>query len=83
MAHKMNAHLGAVYRMYNDYGSIVRDREERNPNSVNFPEFFPVPLADLPAIPDARYSDAIVKATLLDTTEYERRCAMETVGLLL
>lgn len=25
--------------MYNDYGSIARDRGERNVNSVNFPEF--------------------------------------------
>lgn len=26
-------------RMYNDYGSVQRDKEERNLNSVDFEEF--------------------------------------------
>ena len=32
-------HLASMCRMYNDYGSVRRDREERNLNSVDFPEF--------------------------------------------
>jgi hypothetical protein len=30
---------GCMCRMYNDYGSVARDKAERNLNSVNFPEF--------------------------------------------
>ena len=40
MAYSMNAHIGTFCRMYNDYGSIARDRKEGNLNSVNFPEFW-------------------------------------------
>ncbi|RYC57816.1 hypothetical protein CHU98_g8400 [Xylaria longipes] len=32
-------HLASMCRMYNDYGSIARDSDEANLNSVNFPEF--------------------------------------------
>ena len=32
-------HLASMCRMYNDYGSVRRDREEGNLNSVDFPEF--------------------------------------------
>lgn len=32
-------HLATMCRMYNDWGSVLRDREEANLNSVNFPEF--------------------------------------------
>ncbi|KAL8728452.1 MAG: hypothetical protein Q9181_005339 [Wetmoreana brouardii] len=32
-------HLAAMCRQYNDYGSVARDREEGNVNSVNFSEF--------------------------------------------
>ena len=33
------AHLATMCRMYNDVGSVARDREENNVNSVDFPEF--------------------------------------------
>jgi hypothetical protein len=32
-------HLATLCRQYNDYGSIARDAEEHNLNSVDFPEF--------------------------------------------
>lgn len=32
--------LAVTCRQYNDYGSIPRDRDEKNLNSINFPEFF-------------------------------------------
>ncbi len=32
--------------MYNDYGSLMRDRVERNLNIVNFPEFTCIPRSD-------------------------------------
>ena len=38
-AQDMVRHLASMCRMYNDYGSVRRDREERNLNSVDFAEF--------------------------------------------
>ncbi|KAK2681862.1 hypothetical protein RAB80_003655 [Fusarium oxysporum f. sp. vasinfectum] len=32
-------HATNMCRMYNDFGSIVRDNAERNMNSIHFPEF--------------------------------------------
>jgi hypothetical protein len=39
IARSMNTHLGAFCRIYNDYGSVTRDADEGNINSLNFPEF--------------------------------------------
>jgi hypothetical protein len=39
IAEAMCRHLAVMCRMYNDYGSVARDREEMNLNSVNFPDF--------------------------------------------
>jgi hypothetical protein len=36
---ELGSHLAAMCRMYNDYGSVARDREEGNVNSINFAEF--------------------------------------------
>ena len=58
--------------MYNDYGSITRDLEERNLNGVNFPEFFA----------DVLDQDS-AKATLLDAAKYERQCAVDSAEILL
>ncbi len=76
-AYSMNEHIGAFCRMYNDYGSITRDRNECNLNSVNFPEFF----AD-GAVGTTTALDPI-KATLLDAAAYERQCAKEKADVLL
>lgn len=35
----MCRHLATLCRMYNDWGSAVRDNEEGNLNSLDFPEF--------------------------------------------
>ena len=72
IAYNMDTHIGAYCRMYNDYGSITRDLEERNLNSVNFPEFF-VDRLD----PDSS------KATLIDLAKYERQCAADTAEVLI
>lgn len=80
-AYKMNAHIGAFCRMYNDYGSIARDREEHNLNSVNFPEFF----VDNIASADTSYGDlesSSAKAELLRAAEYERQCAINSAETL-
>jgi hypothetical protein len=39
VAQTLCMHLGRMCRQYNDYGSLVRDLEEVNLNSLNFPEF--------------------------------------------
>lgn len=36
---ELGQHLAVMCRMYNDYGSLARNKAEKNPNSVNFPEF--------------------------------------------
>lgn len=80
-AYKMNAHIGAFCRMYNDYGSIARDREEHNLNSVNFPEFF----ADNIAGESTGYGDfelSSAKEKLLRAAEYERQCAINSAETL-
>ncbi|PSN61439.1 hypothetical protein BS50DRAFT_680871 [Corynespora cassiicola Philippines] len=35
-----NSHSAKQLRMFNDFGSVVRDFEERNLNSTSFPDFF-------------------------------------------
>ncbi|KAJ2985774.1 hypothetical protein NUW58_g5353 [Xylaria curta] len=39
LAEEFCRHLASMVRMYNDYGSVKRDRIETNLNSVDFPEF--------------------------------------------
>ena len=39
LAEDFCSHLAVMSRLYNDFGSIVRDNLEGNINSVNFPEF--------------------------------------------
>ena len=38
LAQDVALHLATLFRMYNDYGSIERDADERHVNSVNFPD---------------------------------------------
>ena len=60
-------HLAAMCRQYNDYGSIRRDRLEKNLNSVNFPEFH----SGNPRHP-AKVTEESVKGSLMWIAEYER-----------
>jgi hypothetical protein len=64
-------HLAAMCRQYNDLGSVVRDQEEANLNSVNFPEFS-VRETVSPTTTDQLVSRK--KRDLLEVAEYERRC---------
>lgn len=80
LAEDLCSHLAVMCRQYNDYGSIARDRNEQNLNSVNFPEFY--------AAQDGRFfqdqtTDADLKATLFDVAEFERECLMATMEKLL
>ncbi|KAK5999068.1 Pimaradiene synthase pbcA [Cladobotryum mycophilum] len=60
-------HLATLCRQYNDYGSIARDREENNLNSVNFSEFHK-------SSNGASQPADGAKKTLLDIADYERQC---------
>ena len=82
-AYKMNAHIGAYCRLYNDYGSVARDREERNLNSINFPEFFTHDDDDGVALEEDADQEATAKAMLREAAEYERHCAVESAEPLL
>ena len=73
----MCRHLATMCRMYNDYGSVARDKTERNLNSVNFPEFETISGTGLAV--DAM--DAKKKA-LFKLAEYERSCLDEALRRL-
>jgi aphidicolan-16beta-ol synthase/syn-copalyl-diphosphate synthase len=67
IAQDLCSHLAAMCRLYNDYGSIVRDEQEGNLNSRNFPEF-EVGVSPAGGDADGR------KKSLWKVAEYERRC---------
>lgn len=62
-------HLAVMSRMYNDYGSITRDRLEANINRINFPEFHNN------LVHDSEDKEQDLKANLLALAQYERQCA--------
>ncbi|MCJ1342374.1 hypothetical protein MMC31_000556 [Peltigera leucophlebia] len=74
VSYRMNWHIGAFCRMYNDYGSIVRDADECNINSVNFPEFFGNGGGDDEL--------NLAKASLHAAAESERECAVDAAEVL-
>ncbi|KAF2864749.1 hypothetical protein BDV95DRAFT_508760 [Massariosphaeria phaeospora] len=72
-------HLATMCRQYNDFGSVVRDHDEKNLNSVNFPEF------DLGAPQQGASAEEVVekrKRDLLAIAQYERRGLNRAVGEL-
>ncbi|KAH8425262.1 uncharacterized protein LDX57_003018 [Aspergillus melleus] len=62
-------------RQYNDYGSVSRDREENNLNSINFPGLQAGYTQEKEEMYDAcsQWSDN-AKQSLLDIANYEREC---------
>ncbi|ORY03144.1 hypothetical protein BCR34DRAFT_573697 [Clohesyomyces aquaticus] len=79
MVWNANSHNAKELRMFNDYGSIPRDAEERNLNSTNFPEFFGSSdsqwLVPNPGGYDPEFSMLQRKAALLEAAQYERKRA--------
>ncbi|KAL9040191.1 MAG: hypothetical protein Q9180_002064 [Flavoplaca navasiana] len=63
-------HLATLCRMYNDYGSLARDRAEMNLNCLNFPEFH---------TGDGPRGEEALKRELFRLAEYERDCLVLTV----
>ncbi|KUJ07080.1 uncharacterized protein LY89DRAFT_743082 [Mollisia scopiformis] len=64
----LSRHLANLYRQYNDYGSVARDRAKGNLNRLNFPEF----------LEEIAYKEAnneeFMKSNLLFIADYEREC---------
>jgi hypothetical protein len=56
-------HISTICRMFNDYGSLERDRAESNLNSMAFPEF-----------EGEQKTESTLRAELVKLTKYERRC---------
>ncbi|KAI1355960.1 hypothetical protein F5Y01DRAFT_268144 [Xylaria sp. FL0043] len=77
VAEDLCRHLSSLCRMYNDYGSLQRDANEKNLNSINFPEFSSLGsnrtgYDDLPR----------AKSELLWIAEYERRGVETSLNVL-
>lgn len=84
LAQDVALHLATLCRMYNDYGSIERDADERNVNSVNFPDM-ETETEDKDTTKDRREGKdggssgeetwfGQRKKELLVLTQYERQC---------
>lgn len=88
LAEDLCRHLASLCRMYNDCGSVRRDADEHNLNSINFPEFH------LPSSPSSSPSSTKeggasegdreqgAKSELLWIAEYERRGLKTALELL-
>ena len=70
IAQDVSRHVSTMCRMYNDWGSIMRDRKEKNLNSINFPEFYRTGERTNTAVVD----EAGVKKRLSQLFHYERQC---------
>ncbi|KAF2820882.1 hypothetical protein CC86DRAFT_397733 [Ophiobolus disseminans] len=68
-------HLATMCRQYNDYGSIARDAEERNLNSVDFPEFRAAGCSTVEMNGDQANGEAMeeAKRKLMALAEFERK----------
>ncbi|OTA68818.1 Ent-kaurene synthase [Hypoxylon sp. EC38] len=71
VAEDMVRHLASLCRMYNDYGSISRDSDEGNLNSINFPEFH-LDLRGMESIGGSEAAVGNAKDKLMLIAEYER-----------
>lgn len=71
IAHDLSARLASMSRLYNDYGSIARDRAEANINCANFAEFHIDKV-------DTKEEEAELKKKLLMLAEYEREAVDRT-----
>lgn len=81
LAEDMCRHLATMCRQYNDYGSIVRDRAEKNLNSVNFPEFCEEKATGAGPKTVAQLEQKL-KDGLMWVAEYERECCMTALDRL-
>jgi len=67
-------HLATLCRMYNDIGSVARDRVEENLNSLDFPEFHTARTIPL--------QDNVLKDLIYQLATFERKCLELALGNL-
>ena len=82
LARDLCGHLAVMSRLYNDYGSLARDRKEANINSANFPEFHRSHAPSRSALNGEEHTvikESRLKADLLEIAKYERESA-DSVG---
>lgn len=79
LANDLSARLASMSRLYNDYGSIVRDRAEGNINCVNFAEFH----AEIMNSESAEVREMALKKKVLVLAELEREAVEFTRGKLI
>ena len=77
LAQDVCRHATILARQLNDLGSIARDRDEYNLNSVNFPEFFEDFTFDEAV--DNKKREMRIKDSLLQLVEYERAIVKMTM----
>ncbi|KAF7935774.1 hypothetical protein EAE99_002754 [Botrytis elliptica] len=76
---ELGQHLAVMCRMYNDYGSLARDKAEKNLNSVNFPEFEKCAGSSTSSDATEKQTTAELqerKSALMEMAEYERECLL-------
>jgi len=75
LAEQLCSHLAVMSRLYNDFGSLARDRLEANINSVNFPEFHPLSRnsRSWSGEDSQAMKEGYLKRELLELAELERR----------
>lgn len=71
LAEKLWRQISVEGRLWNDFGSIERDRLASNLNSVNFPEF---------SSPQSLLLDGDVGTQLLQLAEYEHKCTLSCLN---
>ena len=95
LAQDVCSHLAVMCRQYNDYGSVTRDRAERNLNSINFPEFHDMKVRtagqwNAPQLgeeeeeeeEDMHRKEDELKSTLFQIAEFERECLTRSLQRL-
>lgn len=66
--------LATLCRQYNDFGSVARDRQEENLNSINFPEFdITNGIGNVEQTEQIERTEKIRKQELLAIAKYKRR----------
>ena len=74
VAQDCSTHLSVICRIYNDYGSLPRDRQEKNLNAVFFPEF---------EGQAKKKTDVQLRQELARICDYERKCLKVALDELL
>ncbi|MCJ1478595.1 hypothetical protein MMC13_007276 [Lambiella insularis] len=74
LSQDLGARIAVMSRLYNDWGSMTRDFDEGNVNSVNFPEFHEAGLTAKASVDGPGVGIEKLKDDLLALAEYERKC---------